>query len=1018
MKPELLSMSAFGPFSHTQDIDFNALSEHALFLINGPTGAGKTTILDGICFALYGKTTGNEREGTQMRCDMADDDLLTEVTFQFRLGEDCYRIRRVPEQARKKKSGDGFTQQKPEAQLYRIETDGTQTLLVETKVSEATTEIEQLIGLDVEQFRQVMVLPQGKFRELLMADSKSREKIFGQLFQTQIYKRIEDQLKQQSASIRQQVQDIRNQRKGILQSAELDSDKALAEQTEGLKPQLEQAEKQKHSAQMELQTATKSLESAQQLKQKFVEFNNAKEKQQQLKQQAETIDQIKHKLELAHQASKLLPVFENFKQRQQEHSNSELQLKSAQHQLQKIEGELQAFQQQLQQQPQLESDLKQAHIKLERLQQLQPLVIEKQNLVEQVHRNNQQLNIGKQKEGEAKQALQQLAAHKIQLQQQVGELQKQSSAQFELQNQVNTLESILSRYEQYQQQKAQVNRLQQQLEQAKQQGLALKASHQQAESEYKMLQLTWHQSQAAVLASQLNNGDACPVCGSVEHPQLATASVTPPTERQLDTAAKAEQQALQKLNDARSQYSSLQDQLKLLNTQIQPLKEQLADYLIQPISEWQNQHKALYAQLQQAIQAQSSLNQTQQQLQGIEQQEQQCRQELESLTTEANRQDKVVTELQAKLASVDQQLPDNINDAEQLSSSLSDAEKLAQDLDNQLKNLLQQSTQLNERLASAKSVLTSAEERIKETQVNSDEAQKVFEQQSSDAGFADGAAVEKSIIDQDKQVQLKEQVEQYQQQLAVNEAQVSGFNKDLEGQEPPETALLEQVVKQKQQLLKDKEQAWQALESTRSQLHNIQTRLVEVDETSKSLEQEYAVVGTLSDIANGQTGNKISLNRFVLSVLLDDVLLDASTRLSVMSKGRYRLYRKEDKAKGNKASGLDLEVEDAYTSKVRDVATLSGGESFMAALSLALALSEVVQAYAGGIKLDTLFIDEGFGSLDQDSLDLAVRTLMDLQSTGRMIGVISHVTEMKEQIQQRIDISKNSTGSVAKVVAI
>lgn len=195
MKPLQLSMSAFGPFASTQTIDFTELGDNPLFLINGPTGAGKTTLLDGISFALYGKTTGNEREGSQMRCDMADDNLLTEVTFSFKLGNTAYRIRRVPEQDRLKKNGEGSTVQKSEAQLFKIAPDGTETLLVASKVSEATAEIEALTGLDVEQFRQVMVLPQGKFRELLMADSKAREQIFSQLFQTHIYKRIEDILR-------------------------------------------------------------------------------------------------------------------------------------------------------------------------------------------------------------------------------------------------------------------------------------------------------------------------------------------------------------------------------------------------------------------------------------------------------------------------------------------------------------------------------------------------------------------------------------------------------------------------------------------------------------------------------------------------------------------------------------------------------------------------------------------------------------------------------------------------------
>lgn len=163
MRPLSLSMSAFGPFASTQQLDFTALGTNPLFLINGPTGAGKTTLLDGICFALYGKTTGNEREGSQMRCDMADDSLLTEVTFSFQLGNSSYRIRRVPEQDRVKKSGDGSTVQKPEAQLYKIDAEGNESLLVASKVSEATAEIEALTGLDVEQFRQVMVLPQENF---------------------------------------------------------------------------------------------------------------------------------------------------------------------------------------------------------------------------------------------------------------------------------------------------------------------------------------------------------------------------------------------------------------------------------------------------------------------------------------------------------------------------------------------------------------------------------------------------------------------------------------------------------------------------------------------------------------------------------------------------------------------------------------------------------------------------------------------------------------------------------------
>ncbi|MBP6562879.1 MAG: hypothetical protein KA214_05310, partial [Neisseriaceae bacterium] len=187
--------------------------------------------------------------------------------------------------------------------------------------------------------------------------------------------------------------------------------------------------------------------------------------------------------------------------------------------------------------------------------------------------------------------------------------------------------------------------------------------------------------------------------------------------------------------------------------------------------------------------------------------------------------------------------------------------------------------------------------------------------------------------------------------------------------------------------------------------------LAQAQQANAALEAEFALYGTLNEVASGRYGAKVNLQRFVLSVLLDDVLVQASSRLRVMSQGRYELLRKDERSKGNRASGLELQVEDGYTGKTRDVATLSGGESFLAALALALGLSDVVQAYAGGVRLDTLFIDEGFGSLDSESLDLAMATLMDLQASGRMIGLISHVSELKAQMPVRIEIVPSLSGS-------
>ncbi|MCA1772050.1 MAG: SMC family ATPase, partial [Halomonas sp.] len=217
MTPLCLTMQAFGPFAGRETVDFTALGQSPLFLINGPTGAGKSSILDALCFALYGQTTGAERDATQMRCDQSAADMLTEVTLDFRLRGNAYRVRRVPQQERPKARGEGTTTQNAEAQLWQLTAEGKQgDCLVAKSVNDATTQVQGLIGLDANQFRQVMVLPQGKFREMLLAESKDREKIFSQLFQTQIFQRIEEHLRTQANQIERDVNNHRQRVQGIL----------------------------------------------------------------------------------------------------------------------------------------------------------------------------------------------------------------------------------------------------------------------------------------------------------------------------------------------------------------------------------------------------------------------------------------------------------------------------------------------------------------------------------------------------------------------------------------------------------------------------------------------------------------------------------------------------------------------------------------------------------------------------------------------------------------------------------
>ena len=233
MRPIRLRMAAFGPFAGIEDIDFTELGVNPLFLINGPTGSGKSTILDAICFALYGETTGNEREAKQMRCDQADAAILTEVTLEFQLGSGVYRITRLPDQERPKARGEGVTEQKARAELYKLDGDK-ESLIVAPKITEATNEIINLTGLSAEQFRQVMVLPQGKFRDLLLAKSEERETIFQQLFQTHVYSTLQTRLRDQANALTNQLKEIQLQQKVLLETHELESSEQLQTELDSL----------------------------------------------------------------------------------------------------------------------------------------------------------------------------------------------------------------------------------------------------------------------------------------------------------------------------------------------------------------------------------------------------------------------------------------------------------------------------------------------------------------------------------------------------------------------------------------------------------------------------------------------------------------------------------------------------------------------------------------------------------------------------------------------------------------
>ena len=1016
MRPLILSMSAFGPFASTQEVDFSALGTNPLFLINGPTGAGKTTILDAICFALYGKTTGDEREGSQMRCDVADNSLLTEVTFSFSLGELQYRIRRVPEQHRAKKSGEGFTVQKPEAQLYRIDKDGSEHLLVASKVSEATVEIEQLTGLDADQFRQVMVLPQGKFRELLMADSKDREKIFSQLFQTQIYRKIEDKLKLQASAIRNEVRDGRNKRDGILQSVELGSDEALIAELTEISPKLASASESKELATSALIEVNKQFEAAKVLISDFEQEGKLKQVAASLAAQKEGVEQSQVRLDNAQKAEQVKPVHDQLLARESEAAEAQtkvIQMTSAKA---AAEQSLALSQAKFETLSELDKALHLAQSDEQKLTQLVPQLQGLDSLQKELYTSTAGLKQAKERGVKAKANVDTLLADKLTAEQQLPQLEELAAEQVNAQQALTAHNDIIERYQQWQVAIGEVGKTELALAHAKGKGQLLREGFKESQTHHRQLQLIWHRGQAASLALQLNSGEPCPVCGSAEHPNPAQSEQSLPTEDELALAQRSEELTSEALTQARAEYSGLMTKVQEQTRVRDEYLQKLADWASQTIESLLSHQQQLQQQVHGANAAAQQLTRLRQELQSWQVKEQELRVQLESERESYHDIQTQVALLQGQLEQALASIPEEYRSLDILTAAIKLIQRRVAGYQLQIQGIRQTHSQAVEQDAACGASLQAAQFSLTQALVQSDNAQSTLTAKLQTSGFGDKSALIQALLNSDESKQLSVGIAKYTQECAANQATLFQLSDKLTHQVKPELIVIEATLLTTQVQQREAEQLWQVLHGRVTQLTQTQKQLKDADARAKKLEDEYAIIGTLADVANGQTGNKISLQRFVLSVLLDDVLLEASHRLQLMSKGRYRLIRKEDRSKGNKASGLELEVEDAYTSKVRSVATLSGGESFMAALSMALGLSDVVQAYAGGIKLDTLFIDEGFGSLDQDSLDLAIRTLMDLQSAGRMIGVISHVSEMKEQIGTRIDIIKTTNGSKTVIV--
>ncbi|MFC5769216.1 SbcC/MukB-like Walker B domain-containing protein, partial [Thauera sinica] len=554
----------------------------------------------------------------------------------------------------------------------------------------------------------------------------------------------------------------------------------------------------------------------------------------------------------------------------------------------------------------------------------------------------------------------------------------------------------------------------------------------------------WRRAQAAVLARHLHDGDACPVCGSAAHPSPARFDGELPTEQALQAAAATVREGESALEAARGKLDAAVRQRAATEAEVATREAALRDEGLDAGGvEQAPALAALREDLQSARAAAAEVGPARAGLQALDADIaatatvfEQARSAAGTAAAAAQaaqrvadeRRDAVPQELRTR-AALEKAIAAAAARRTQLDAALHEAQAAQQAAAGRAAALAAQRATLAEAEEDAAQRMQDAAVRFAEAlraagfaPAGAGEAVAPDTAMPDTAALADAlqqaeAAWRAALLPADEVERLVRGIRSADEQLAAARERAARAGQAVAGLVAPDLAALEARTAACREAVEAVLARVAANRGEQDRLAKLLAALDDIAREAGAVEAEYRVVGHLADIANGDNGRRLTFQRYVLAALLDDVLRAASLRLKAMSRGRYLLQRREDVADARRAAGLDLEVFDDYTGRARPASTLSGGEGFMASLSLALGLSDVVQAYAGGVQLDTLFIDEGFGSLDPESLDMAMKALIDLQRRGRMVGVISHVEEMKQQIDVAIEVAQGARGSRVRMRA-
>lgn len=1003
MMPISLTLSAFGPYPDTITIDFESFQEDGLFLITGPTGSGKTMIFDAMIFALYGKTSGQIRQTDSLRCDHALNEIPTFVEFSFSLHQQNYTIKRNPKYYLEGKK----TPKQPSALLT----------LPDGKMVEGIKEVNQkmisLLGVDDQQFKQICMIAQGEFTKLIMASSDEREKVLRELFHSETYQKLEEKLKVHLKTYQDKYDLLLNKRKDLMQELQVEyHQEYLSKQTKLIASQ----QKEYDDLKKDLDQKKQQLQLYRLQNQRLIQLKDLKQQFQDLKKQENDYQKLNKTVDTLKKAQETNYLYISYIKQQKKLQTLKLNQEDFLKQLKKLEKDYQ--------EKKVQADS--LDYKQQTKEKLQNQIQETKQLINQIYQyqnDYQNLQTLKQQyrmlDEEHKLFLKKKEKFENGLQRDQERIQSEQQVQ-------SKYELIKQQYVRLNEQKVKVHQLSDYYDQIlklnenksdlQEEYTVVEKQVDHEKMQYNQMEKLYFRKQAGIFALQLKENQPCPICGSLHHPHPAQIEKEDITKEKLDQQAKKVKQQEHRLQDilqkillSNQKKEMLVKQTKQLSSELNIQEEISKEIFIKELDHLSKDEKRMkkeYLELQDELKY----------IQKLKKSVALSLKDMSTYESKELKQAQSLENIQVQIHQLSGKLDDSLRQYEigEVNKNYQQVQKEYRQLSLEIETIQQDYEKVKNKYLEIKTKISSLNQQIIQEQEIYDELDNKYH-----------TALD-AFINEEEFLNLKTQINQisilekkYQDYLislkSLNK-QIISLENEVKDSTYVDLSSLSETIKEVNQQLREKNDDLEKLKIDYSLKEKMIKDIQKINQQLEKDEDTYQRYLDLYNLASGKNNARVSIERYVLATYFENMLIYANVIMKQLSQGRYQLLRKDDAGKGRSQQGLELDVFDQESGNIRSIKTLSGGESFKAALSLALGLSRMVQDYAGGIELNTLFIDEGFGSLDSQSLDQAMNCLMELHHENKLIGIISHVSDLKDRIERQLVVERKQKQSVIQMI--